>query len=90
MTSRESSFSQSVKRLKRRRNKLGNAVEILKKYRQISEIRHGFDPAKAEITSDKMIIGKFVDIEKPTYGELLRRQFANIQEELAGEKRQCM
>jgi 2-oxoglutarate ferredoxin oxidoreductase subunit beta len=63
-----------------RRNKLGNAVEILKKYRKISEIRHSFDPAKAEITSEKIIVGKFVDIEKPTYGELLRRQCINIQE----------
>jgi 2-oxoglutarate ferredoxin oxidoreductase subunit beta len=68
-----------------RRNKLGEAVEILKKYRQITEIRHGFDPAKAEITSEKILVGKFVDFEKPTYGELLRKQFLSIQKKRMGD-----
>jgi len=67
-----------------RRNKLGKSVDIMKRYSQISEIRHGCDPSKAEITREKMIVGEFVDIEKPTYGELLQKQFTKVQEKLKG------
>lgn len=67
-----------------RRNKLGKAIDIMKSYRQISEIRHDYDPAKAEITREKIIVGEFIDIEKPTYGELLQKQFSKIQKKLMG------
>ncbi len=67
-----------------RRNKLGKAVDIMKRYRQTSEIRHGYDPAKAEITREKIIVGEFIDIEKPTYGELLQKQFIKIQKKVMG------
>ena len=65
-----------------RRNKLGKAVEIMEQYRQISEIKHGYDPSKAEITDKRVILGEFVDIEKPTYEELLKKQFIKVQEKL--------
>ena len=67
-----------------RRNKLGKAVDIMKRYRQISEIRHGYDPAKAEMTREKIIVGEFINIEKPTYGELLQKQFLKIQKKVMG------
>lgn len=67
-----------------RRNKLGEAVDMMKRYRRISKIRHGYDPSKAEITSERIIVGEFVDIEKPTYAELLQRQFKKIQQNLNG------
>jgi len=63
-----------------RRNKLGEAVDMMERYRQIAEIRHGSDPSKAEITDERVILGEFVDIEKPTYEELLRKQFIRVQE----------
>jgi 2-oxoglutarate ferredoxin oxidoreductase subunit beta len=67
-----------------RRNKLGKAVDIMKRYRQISEIRHGYDPAKAEMTREKIIVGEFINIEKPTYGELLQKQFLKIEKKMMG------
>jgi 2-oxoglutarate ferredoxin oxidoreductase subunit beta len=67
-----------------RRNKLGEAVDIMERYRQIAEIRHGYDPSKAEITDKRVILGEFVDIEKPTYEELLKKQFIKVQEKLTG------
>jgi 2-oxoglutarate ferredoxin oxidoreductase subunit beta len=67
-----------------RRNKLGEAVDIMDRYRQIAEIRHGSDPSKAEITDERVILGEFVDIEKPTYEELLKKQFIKVQEKLTG------
>jgi 2-oxoglutarate ferredoxin oxidoreductase subunit beta len=65
-----------------RRNKLGKAIDIMSHYRDISQIRHGYDPSKAEITPERIIVGEFVDIEKPTYWELLQKQFFSIQERL--------
>lgn len=62
-----------------RRNKLGEAVDTMERYRQIAEIRHGYDPSKAEITDKRVILGEFVDIEKPTYEELLKKQFIKVQ-----------
>jgi len=67
-----------------RRNKLGRAVDTMKSYRQVSEIRHGYDPSKAGITKEKIIVGEFIDIEKPTYEELLQKQFIKVQEKLKG------
>jgi len=65
-----------------RLNKLGKAVDILNHYKEISEIRHGHDPSGAEISNERIVVGEFVDIEKPTYGELLQRQFMNLQKKV--------
>jgi len=65
-----------------RRNKLGEAVDIMERYRRIAEITHGYDPSKAEITDKRVILGEFVDIKKPTYEELLKKQFIKVQEKL--------
>ena len=65
-----------------RRNRLGSAVEIMERYREISQVRHGFDPAKAEITDEQIIVGEFIDIDKPAYDQLLKRQFVKVQEKL--------
>lgn len=67
-----------------RRNKLGKAVDMMKQYKKTSEIRHGYDASKAEITSEKIIVGEFIDIEKPTYRDLLEKQLIKIQEKLTG------
>ncbi|MBN1233955.1 MAG: 2-oxoacid:ferredoxin oxidoreductase subunit beta [Candidatus Coatesbacteria bacterium] len=51
-----------------RSNKLGTGLDIMRFYQQRSVIRHGFDPAKTDITmSSEIIVGKFVDSEKPTF-----------------------
>ncbi|MGD8545319.1 MAG: thiamine pyrophosphate-dependent enzyme [Candidatus Bathyarchaeota archaeon] len=65
-----------------RRNRLGSAVEIMERYREISQVRHGFDPAKAEITDERITVGEFIDIDKPAYDQLLKRQFMKVQEKL--------
>jgi len=51
-----------------RMNKLGEGLDMMKSYRESSEILHGLDPRKADIDlGGKIIVGKFIDIEKPTY-----------------------
>lgn len=67
-----------------RRNKLGNPVDMMKEYRRISEVRYMYDPSKAEITTEKIVVGEFVDVEKPTYGELLQKQFIRVQKRMSG------
>ncbi len=62
-----------------RRNKMGTALDMMKWLKEVSEVQHFSDPAKAEISSKKIIVGEFVDIEKPTYGGLLREMIAKLQ-----------
>jgi len=69
-----------------RYNKLGTAVEVMKWFKLVSQVQHASDPAKAEITKNQIIIGEFVDIEKPSYGKLLREMTSKVQEKLKREK----
>jgi 2-oxoglutarate ferredoxin oxidoreductase subunit beta len=61
-------------------NKLGDGLDELKYYKDHSIIKHGADPAEAElgIHSD-IIVGKFVDREKPTFSDLYSEELAIAQ-----------
>lgn len=49
-------------------NKLGTGLDLLKFYHDNSVIRHGADLNDVDIDfQSKIVVGKFVDIEKPTY-----------------------
>ena len=53
-----------------RLNKLGTGLDLMKFYHDNSEIKHGIDPKDADIDyQKKIVVGKFVDIQKPTYLE---------------------
>ena len=53
-----------------RRNKLGSGLDLMKFYHDNSEIVHGADVRDLSIDfQDKIKVGKFIDIEKPTYLE---------------------
>ncbi len=69
-----------------RYNKLGAAIDIMKRYRLVSQVQRGYDPAKADVTRDQIITGEFVDVEKPSYGTLLQEMTAKVQKKLRGEK----
>lgn len=62
-----------------RYNKMRTGVDMMNWFKQASEIQHYSDPAKAEITPEKIIVGEFVDMEKPSYGRLLREMVAQVQ-----------
>ncbi|MFQ6103901.1 MAG: 2-oxoacid:ferredoxin oxidoreductase subunit beta [Candidatus Glassbacteria bacterium] len=67
-----------------RRNKLGDGMSMLKFFHDNCEIRHGEDPANVDIDKiGKIIVGKFVDIEKPTYSQMMR---SLIEERMAESK----
>ncbi len=69
-----------------RYNKMGTAADVMKWFKLVSQVRHGYDPAKAEITKNQILVGEFVDIEKPSYGRLLREMTSRVQEKMKGDK----
>ncbi|MCK4578102.1 MAG: 2-oxoacid:ferredoxin oxidoreductase subunit beta [Candidatus Marinimicrobia bacterium] len=51
-----------------RRNRLGSGLDLMKHYHDQAIIRHGADTSELQIDFQKeIIVGKFVDIEKPTF-----------------------
>ncbi len=63
-----------------RMNRQPTGLSQMKYYRENSVIRHGADPREVDISLDsKIIVGKFVDIDRPTFSELqeesLRKTF---------------
>ncbi len=55
-----------------RRNKLGTTIDVLEYYREKSVIDHEADPTKVDIDfGGKIVLGNFVNIDKPTYLENL-------------------
>jgi 2-oxoglutarate ferredoxin oxidoreductase subunit beta len=64
-----------------RHNKMRTGLEMMEWFKKASVIANFSDPAKAEITPEKIIVGEFVDIEKPTYEELLHNKMTQIMKE---------
>jgi 2-oxoglutarate ferredoxin oxidoreductase subunit beta len=61
--------------LYQRRNKMGDGLDTMKMYKQMSKIKHGCPTSEVGLTkSGEIIVGKFVDRERPDYSELLRAQ----------------
>ncbi len=55
-----------------RRNRLGTGLDLMKYYHDNSIIKHGADPREADIgMTGKIIVGKFLDIERPTFRDFL-------------------
>jgi hypothetical protein len=52
------------------------AIAMMKWFKEASEVRNFSDPAKAEISPNKIVVGEFVDVEKPSYGRLLEEMKA--------------
>ena len=59
-----------------RLNRLGSGLDIMKFYHDNSVIKHGADPREVDIEyQSQIVVGKFVDIEKPTYIECMNESF---------------
>jgi hypothetical protein len=56
-------------------------LEMMEWFRKASVIANFSDPSKAEITPERIVVGEFVDIEKPTYEQLLYSKMAQIANE---------
>ena len=61
--------------LYQRRNKMGDGLDTMKYYKQASKIRNGAPTSECALTkSGEIVVGKFVDRERPDYYELLQAQ----------------
>jgi hypothetical protein len=56
------------------------AIKMMRWFKEAPKIEDFSDPAKAEISPNKIVVGEFVDIEKPSYGRLLQEMNAKISE----------
>ncbi len=62
-----------------RRNRLGTGLDLMKFYREHAKVQHGMDPRAAEIQFQKDIhVGKFLDIEKPTWLDGINEGFSSV------------
>jgi len=62
-----------------RRNRLGDGLNLLKYYHDNSEIQHGADTRTLDISfQGKIIVGKFVDKEKPTFLDCMNQHLAKV------------
>jgi 2-oxoglutarate ferredoxin oxidoreductase subunit beta len=62
-----------------RRNRLGTGLDLMKFYHDTSVIQHGGNTKELDIDYQKPItIGKFVDIEKPTFLDAYNRRMRKI------------
>jgi len=62
-----------------RRNRLGDGLNLLKYYYDKSEIRHGADTRTVDIDyQGKLIVGKFVEKDKPTFLDAMNKHFMNV------------
>jgi 2-oxoglutarate ferredoxin oxidoreductase subunit beta len=62
-----------------RRNRLGDGLNLLKYYYDKSEIRHGADTRTLDIEyQGKLIVGKFVEKEKPTFLDAMNTHMGNV------------
>jgi 2-oxoglutarate ferredoxin oxidoreductase subunit beta len=67
-----------------RYNKMDTALKMMKWFKEASVVEHFSDPAKARITPDRIAVGEFVDIEKPSYGQLLKEMKAKATQKKTG------
>jgi len=62
-----------------RRNRLGDGLNLLRYYYDKSEIQHGADTRTLDISyQGKLIVGKFVDKEKPTFLDAMNQHMTKI------------
>ncbi|MGB9676332.1 MAG: 2-oxoacid:ferredoxin oxidoreductase subunit beta [Candidatus Bathyarchaeales archaeon] len=64
-----------------RRNKMRTGLEMMEWFRRSSVVENFSDPAKAEITPERIVVGEFVNIDKISYERLLHEKMAHINED---------
>ncbi|MDH5481471.1 MAG: thiamine pyrophosphate-dependent enzyme [Candidatus Bathyarchaeota archaeon] len=63
-----------------RRNKMRTGLEMMEWFRRASSVENFSDPSKAEITSKRILVGEFVNVEKVSYERLLHEKIGQINE----------
>jgi 2-oxoglutarate ferredoxin oxidoreductase subunit beta len=64
-----------------RRNKLGDGLTMMRQFQENRVIQHGADPKNADVgATGEIIVGRFVDIDRPTYHDAYTKMCIKIQE----------
>ncbi len=65
-----------------RPNKIGEAIDEMKYYKEKSVIKNGVDPKEAELSfrGGNIIVGEFIEVDKPSYIEILKENLEKIKE----------
>jgi len=70
-----------------RRNRLGDGLDMMKYFKETSVVRHGAPTREVDIgLHGPIVVGKFVDRERPDFQELMTRQIGRTLEALAAER----
>ncbi|MEM3577633.1 MAG: 2-oxoacid:ferredoxin oxidoreductase subunit beta [Candidatus Bathyarchaeia archaeon] len=64
-----------------RHNKMRTGLEMMEWFRRSSVVENFSDPAKAEITPQRIVVGEFMNIDKISYERFLHEKIAHINEE---------
>jgi 2-oxoglutarate ferredoxin oxidoreductase subunit beta len=68
-----------------RYNKMRSGLEIMEWFKRASVVESFSDPAKAEITPERIPVGEFVDVEKLSFEKLLYEKISQINERALGK-----
>jgi len=69
--------------LYQRRNKMGDGLDTMKSYKDTSKVKNGAPTSEVALSkSGEIVVGKFVDRERPDYEEMMKHHFV---EELGEE-----
>lgn len=64
--------------LYQRRNAMGEGLDEMKYYKEVSKVRHGAPTAEVDMQKrGEIIVGKFIDRERPEYVDMLRERMKN-------------
>ena len=64
--------------LYQRRNKMGDGLDTMKYYKAMSKVKNGCPTNEVALSRQgEIIVGKFVDRERPNYMELMRHKLAD-------------
>ena len=64
--------------LYQRRNKMGDGLDAMKFYKEKSKVRNGAPTSEVGLTmTGEIVVGKFVDRDRPDYQTMMRAQYAD-------------
>jgi 2-oxoglutarate ferredoxin oxidoreductase subunit beta len=63
-----------------RHNKMRTGLEMMEWFRRASVVENFSDPSKAEITSERIVVGEFVNVQKVSYEKFFHEKLAQINE----------
>lgn len=63
-----------------RQNKMRSGLEMMEWFKRASVVENFSEPAKADISQDRIVVGEFVDVEKLSFEKLLHEKISKINE----------